>query len=201
MQINSLKSFLVHSVVFFATPIVAVGSWLDPSKASTLTYVTITPSTTTQPTLVFSQTDPDVLTGIYGVQYTLPSTGVSNKADFNLVEGTPQSVYSTQNGTYDFPVSTYEDAEYVMQQAAAGVANYFDYHSGPLYFGTPGNEVYYILYDLEEGVESACVPTNGDQCAINPQQYQVPEGSTIPAVLGSVLALGAIRKVRNFKKV
>jgi len=217
---KSLQSLVLQSVASFATTIVSVSFLLVPSKATALTFVTITSSTDANPTLVFSPTDPEVLTGIDGVQYTLPSNPtVTYTSDFNLVEGTPSSVYG-ENGTYDFPVSNYADAEYIMQQSASGVANFFITNQGPLYFGTPGNEVYYILYDQSagggfDGVVSACDPTTGEYCRVNPQQsqltptgdpvppsdvpFEVPGGATVP-VLGSVLTLSAMRKFRNIKK-
>jgi hypothetical protein len=121
------KHFYLQQALFIAATVITtatIGS--SPSQAFELTF-----------------SSPNVLSGIKGVSFTLPSTGVTKTYDVTLEEGT---IFDLYGNPPKFDVVTEMDARVAMEESAQGINFYLASVSPDLLF--LGKDIFYIPYAI-----------------------------------------------------
>jgi len=148
--------------------------------------------------LVFSS--PNVVSGVKGASFTLPSTGVTSLYDVTLRQGTVGELYGTPP---TFDVTNEADAVAIMDASVQGINYYAANVSSNLSFGVPGINVFYLPYGIDQSIGSIRIlasrsyypgtPTLVSLDPFDPLIYTevtpVPEPLTM---LGSAAAVGFV---------
>jgi hypothetical protein len=161
--------------------------------------------------LVFSS--PNVLSGINGVLFTLPSSGETKPYNVKLEFGNTFDVYGNPPL---FDVLTSKDAEAAMEESAIGLDFYLQNISADLSFYSAGTDIFYIPYGFDPSSTLTSYWSSGKKINGKPQ-INVVNGSApssnslvfarleeVPGpipVFGVVAMLGASRKLRRRLKV
>jgi hypothetical protein len=119
--------FCFHSTLSMATTVITTCTVVAPSQAFEL---------------IFSS--PNVLSGIKGVSFTLPSTGITKIYNVTLKEGTIFDVYGNPP---KFDLVTEIDARVAMEESARGIDYYLANVSPDLLF--LGKDIFYIPYKID----------------------------------------------------
>ena len=128
---------------------------------SALFITTITSTVLVSPSsfafeIVFSS--PNVLSGIKGVSFTLPSTSETKTYNIVLEEG---SVFDVYGNPPKFDVFTSLDAKTAMEESAQGINFYLANVSQDISFGSLGTDIFYIPYAFNPSTEKVAAWSSG----------------------------------------
>jgi hypothetical protein len=167
LNINNMKNTFLRyqSALFIATAV---------------TTTVVAPSSSQAFELTFSS--PNVLSGIKGVSFTSPSSGITRTYNVTLEQGTIFDIYGNPP---IFDVNTSIDAEDAMKESAIGIDFYLQNISPDISFFSSGIDIFYIPYSYDSSIELASYWSSGKKFNddgspfVNAVQTDLPSDSVI----------------------